>query len=227
MEAIKISNTELNELLTPQVKESTVLSDDAKKVLAVILKYHLISSKAIEEGYLICPNSVLRESCEMNMNDVLKALDELQLCSLIVRNAGKRRAKNTKPQATSYHIQWQNLNKEVVKETPIQALLKMYANRPETSMGTATTTAIPTNASTNSPTNATTNAAAYTAAYTSTNTNTHAHIYTPNNSDQKESLDEKIARLKKEVEAEDNRNLKEEGNEASLDSIFIQGDFLF
>lgn len=210
MEAIKITNTELNELLTPQVKESTVLSNEAKKVLAVILKYFLESNRAQSEGYLVCPNSLLRESCEMSSETMFSALTELQYCNLIVRKAGQSRQNGKRPTATEYCVKWENLTKKITKQTPLQFLLTRCGKIAETSMSTPSTNSnTKTNTNSNYNTNPKPNYNNWTMANTeavSNNEPSHNNISKPNNG---------------------YNNGPRANNEADLDKIFLTEDLPF
>lgn len=143
MKAITITNERMSQVLPANIQESE-LSANAKKVLAVLINYFMTSDVVNESGYLVMPNNVLRKSCSMSYNDTLAAVQELKECKLINRVAGSRRTKDQKAKASEYYINWENLEKPVVKPT-FETLFAEYLKKiktPEKPIGTANTNTI-------------------------------------------------------------------------------------
>lgn len=135
MERIFLSKNDYEELLTPTIKQTDVLSDNAKKVMAVIIKLFLEYEIAQTKGYLCCPNSTLRESCEIGQDELFSAIAELKQCNLIIRESGESYAEGKKGQASKYYIRWDNLNKPIEKLSPLQFLMSRVGKSPEAIMG--------------------------------------------------------------------------------------------
>ena len=91
MKAIVITEERMNEVLPQNIKDTDVISVDAKKVLAAILNYYSILNIVQTTRYLICSNSVLRACVQMKKNNMLSAVQELIECGLIKREIGKAR----------------------------------------------------------------------------------------------------------------------------------------
>ena len=148
MKAIKINTKMMEELLPNNIKDSDVLSTDAKKVLTVILAYFNAKPIVMESDYLACPNVTLRESAGIKANNLLPAIDELIFCNLITRTAGEPKNGYGKGIASIYRIMWDNLFKPVVKENPLERILRLHGKAAETSMGTVTITTTSTSSNT-------------------------------------------------------------------------------
>lgn len=149
---IKLTQKEVDEILSsyPFIKESTVLSDDAKKTFATILNCFNVREDIAISDYLICPNSVLSKGLGFGSGRTLKAVQELIQCNLISRSSGKSRTHGEKATASVYTINWDNIDKEVVKESVRDRIERLKSKSPETPIWTANPN---TNPNTNSNTN--------------------------------------------------------------------------
>ena len=146
MEAIKITTERMNQVLPKEIIETDALSDNAKKVLAVIINYHFVHEKVKNAGFLAINNATLRNSVELKMNKMKDAISELIECNLIKREAGKTWKHGEKHTASTYTVYWDNLKKEIKKPT-FDELFEAFNSIPkssETPMGSITTTITPT-----------------------------------------------------------------------------------
>ena len=151
MEAIKITNERMNQVLPKEIIETDVLTANAKKVLAVIINYHFVHEKAKTTGFLAIGNKTLRKSSEMKMDMMKDAISELIECNLIIRESGKAWKAGEKKTASTYIVCWDNLKKEL-KKPSFDELFKSFSNAtksPGTPMGSTTTTTTTTPATTN------------------------------------------------------------------------------
>ena len=140
MKPIVITEERMNEILPKSVKDTDVISDDAKKVFAAILNYYAILNVVQTTRYLICPNSVLRESVKIKNNNMLSAVQELIECGLIEREIGQARVEGQKGIASKYTIIWDALKKPLKKKNTFEELFADFLTgdkSSETSMGTA------------------------------------------------------------------------------------------
>ena len=151
MEAIKITNERMNQVLPKEIIETDSLTDNAKKVLAVIINYHFVHEKAKTTGFLVISNSTLRKSSEMNMNMMKDAISELIECNLIIRESGKAWKAGEIKTASTYIVCWDNLKKEI-KKPSFDELFESFSNTtksPGTPIGSTTTTTSTTTSITN------------------------------------------------------------------------------
>ena len=95
------------------VKNSKVLSDNAKKVLAGLLYSYAVSKPAKVTGVLCISNSMLRKAVGMKNENMLSALRELEMYNLIERNAGMARIDGQKSIASEYIIHFDALKKPI------------------------------------------------------------------------------------------------------------------
>lgn len=95
------------------VKNSKVLSDNAKKVLAGLLYSYAVSKPAKVTGVLCISNSILRKAVGMKNENMLSALRELEMYNLIERNAGMARIEGQKSIASEYIIHFDALKKPI------------------------------------------------------------------------------------------------------------------
>lgn len=150
MEAIKITTERMNQVLPKEIIETDALSDNAKKVLAVIINYHFVHEKVKNAGFLAINNTTLQKSVEIKMAKLKDAISELIECSLIKREAGKTWKHGEKHIASTYTVYWDNLKNEIKKPT-FDDLFKAFNDNlksSETPMGSITTTITPTVTST-------------------------------------------------------------------------------
>ena len=157
---VKISKERVEELLPQNIKDSDVISNHAKKVLAYLMNQWLVNKKARESGYVVASNYELSVGCKINGSAVMTAVQELIEHNLVIRKAGIKRTQGQTPQASEYTILLHNLRKPLVKnnfETLFGEFCPDYTN---------------TNSNTNTHTNSNTNT------HTSSNTNTHTTEHT-------------------------------------------------
>ena len=166
MKAIHISVERMNTLLPTNIKETDVLSSNAKRVLATILNYYTLNDKVKNSGFLAISNKTLRDSVGIKTESMFEAIIELMDANLIERKAGQSRVEGRPALATEYKVNWNNLMKPLKKKDCFEDFFGQYLNTPETPMGTANTNTI---TNTNSYTNTKTNADAVANAYTITN----------------------------------------------------------
>lgn len=127
MKAIKLTEERINEILPDNVKSSTVVSENAKRVLAALLNHYSITPKAVESCSLVIDNVTLRESSDIEMDSMLPAIQELIELSLITRVRGKRRVKGEKSIASEYRFNIENINTNpIVRPTPEELLMRFF-----------------------------------------------------------------------------------------------------
>lgn len=127
MEVIKISKKRIEQLLPDNIKQSDVISNDAKKVLAVLINYFVTLDVAKKEGYVVLPNSIFLSAVEFKKNNhrLLTALQELIETNLIKRERGEKWKAGNKAKASKYFINFENLEKPL--ELPdLKGLLKDF-----------------------------------------------------------------------------------------------------
>ena len=142
MNTIRINEERMKQVLPANIQESEELSNDAKKVLATLLNYFSVLKVAKESNFLICSNSVLRQSVGIKYNEMLSAIQELVECELITREIGTRRKKGEAPLASVYRINWNNMLKPIKKKNTFEELFSDYLKPSENPMGTAITNTI-------------------------------------------------------------------------------------
>lgn len=136
MKAISITEERQNEILPQNIKETDVLSDNAKKTLATIMNYFVILDIAKTSGYLVCPNSVLREAVGIRNNDLINAVQELVECDLIERQVGHKRVEGEKATASIYVVKWPNLVKPIKKKNTFEELFSEFLKSSGNPLGT-------------------------------------------------------------------------------------------
>ena len=112
---VQISKERVEELLPQNIKDSDVISNYAKKVLAYLLNQWLVNKKARESGYVVASNYELSVGCKINGGTVMTAVQELIEHNLVLRKAGIKRTQGQTPQASEYTILLNNLRKPLVK----------------------------------------------------------------------------------------------------------------
>ena len=137
MKAIRITEERQNQILPQNIKETDVLSDNAKKTLATIMNYYVVLEIVKTSKFLVCPNTVLREAVGIRKNDLLSAVQELIECGLIIREIGKRRTEGEKGTASVYRVIWENLTKPIKKKETFEELFSEFLKPSETPLGTA------------------------------------------------------------------------------------------
>lgn len=136
MKAIRITEERQNEILPQNIKETDVLSDNAKKTLATIMNYFVVLDIAKTSGYLVCPNTVLREAVGIRNNELLNAVQELIECDLIERQVGHKRVEGEKAMASIYVVKWSNLTKPIKKKNTFEELFSEFLKSSGNPLGT-------------------------------------------------------------------------------------------
>lgn len=137
MDIIKISDERMEQILPSNIKETDVLSDNAKKVLATIMNYFLVLDKPKELGYVFLTNVMLRTSAGIKQNNMMNALQELIDSDLIYRKAGKKRTEGEQSVASRYIVRWNNLTKPLKKNAKtFEELFKDFIKPSETTVDT-------------------------------------------------------------------------------------------
>ena len=139
MKAIKITEERQNEILPQNIKETDVLSDNAKKTLATIMNYYLLLEEVKANGYVFLNNDTLRQSVGIKKNYVLPAVQELIESGLIERQVGKRRTEGEKATASVYKVIWENLTKPIKKKNTFEELFSEFLKSSGNPLGTTVT----------------------------------------------------------------------------------------
>lgn len=172
------------------VRNSKVLSDNAKKVLAGLLYSYAVSKPAKVTGVLCISNNMLRKAVGMKNETMLSAIRELEMYNLIERNAGMARTEGQKSIASEYIIHFDALKKPI-DELSFDDIFGDPKSS-ETPLGTAitiTNTITTSNTISNSISNTKSNSISNTKSKTNTISNTSTTTeYT--NSDKKLKLEE-------------------------------------
>ena len=159
MEIIKITQERMDQILPPTVKDSD-LSNNAKRVLATIINYHLVNDKVRISGFLAINNENLRRSAGIGKEYLRAAVQELIECRLIERKVGQKWKAGEKSMASEYRLIIENIRRPIKKPTS-DDLLNMLFSAPSEPLCTV-----------NSPTNTTTNTGPDTITYSGTNSET-------------------------------------------------------
>lgn len=117
METISVNEKRMEQVLPTNIKESDLVSKNAKKVLATIINYYFVLDEPKKLGYLYMNNDTLRESCKIQRNAMLAAIQELIELGLIRRERGEKWTKGKKPTASRYYVNWNDLKKPIEKKT--------------------------------------------------------------------------------------------------------------
>lgn len=118
MKAIKITNERIEQILPVNIKESDVITKNAKKTLATIMNYFYTLDVVKENRCLMISTDMLREAVGIKKESMLAAMQELIEHDLIIREIGKKWERGMKPMASTYAVRWENLTKELKKKTP-------------------------------------------------------------------------------------------------------------
>ena len=141
---MKISQERVEQILPQNIKDTTLLTENAKNVLAVLMHCLLVSKGAEESGFLIKGNKELRELLQMNRDYMMDALRELEEYDLIKRVQGKTRKQGEKAQASEYHFNWDNIFDKPLKKKTSEELFQRFRKSSGTLSGTTITTPITT-----------------------------------------------------------------------------------
>ena len=180
---MKITKERVEQILPQNIKETALLSDNAKNVLAMMMHSLLVAKGAQDSGVLVISNNRLRALLEMNRDYMLNAIRELEEFELITRIVGKTRTEGEPSTASEYHFNWDNIYNKPLKKKTSEELFNKFFKHSGTPSGTAITTTI-----------TTTTAIATSSAIASTNTMTNSN----KNSIEKKELT--IETFQKEVE---------------------------
>lgn len=164
---MKISQERVEQILPQNIKDTTLLTENAKNVLAVLMHCLLVSKGAEESGFLIKGNKELRELLQMNRDYMMDALRELEEYDLIKRVQGKTRKQGEKAQASEYHFNWDNIFDKPLKKKTSEELFQRFRKSSGTPSGTTITT----------PTTTSTKTSTTTSIKTSTETTTTNNNY--------------------------------------------------
>lgn len=149
---MKISQERVEQILPQNIKDTTLLTENAKNVLAVLMHCLLVSKGAEESGFLIKGNKELRELLQMNRDYMMDALRELEEYDLIKRVQGKTRKQGEKAQASEYHFNWDNIFDKPLKKKTSEELFQRFRKSSGTPSGTTITTPITTSTKTSTTT---------------------------------------------------------------------------
>lgn len=135
MKPIVLTEERMNEILPQNIKDTDVISANAKKVLAAIMNYFLSLDKVKEQGSVHLSNTLLRQSARIKQNYLLGAIQELKEHDLIKREVGSIWKEGEQHTASIYYVMWNNLVKPLKKKT-FEDLFSQFLKSSETSMGT-------------------------------------------------------------------------------------------
>ena len=135
MKPITITEERMNEILPQNIKDTDVITPNAKKVLAVIMNYFLTLDKVKEQGYVFLSNNTLRESARIKKEDMMEAIQELKEHNLIKRKVGKTWIEGEEKTASIYYVIWDNLLKPL-KKNGFEDLFSSFLKSSGTPMGT-------------------------------------------------------------------------------------------
>lgn len=184
---MKITKERVEQILPQNIKETALLSNNAKNVLAMMMHSLLVAKGAQDSGVLVISNNRLRALLEMNRDYMLNAIRELEEFELITRIVGKTRTEGEPSTASEYHFNWDNIYNKPLKKKTSEELFNKFFKPSGTPSGTATTITTTTSITT-------TTAIATSSAIASTNT----IINSNKNSIEKKELT--IETFQKEVE---------------------------
>ena len=140
MEIIVITKERMEEVLPQNIKETDVLSDNAKKVLACLINYQFTHPIARQVGYVAISNPTLAKACRIGNEYCRAAVQELIDHNLILRIAGQRRKKGEDAKASEYTILFENLNKPL-KKLSYEELYEQYLKSSRIPSGSTNTNA--------------------------------------------------------------------------------------
>lgn len=188
---MKITKERVEQILPQNIKETALLSNNAKNVLAMMMHSLLVAKGAQDSGVLVISNNRLRALLEMNRDYMLNAIRELEEYELITRIVGKTRTEGEPSTASEYHFNWDNIYNKPLKKKTSEELFNKFFKPSGTLSGTAITTTI---------TTSTTTAIATSSAIASTNTIINSNTMTNSNKNSIEKKELTIEIFQKEVE---------------------------
>ena len=107
---------EMFDRLPANIKETSVLRNSSKKVLAALLEL-LLHSEARESGVIYAPNHRLRKLSGIDAKELLPAIQQLIDYDLISRKVGKARKEGEKGLASEYIINFKKLKEPLIEKT--------------------------------------------------------------------------------------------------------------
>ena len=137
---MKITKERVEQILPQNIKETTLLSDNAKNVLAMMMHSLLVAKGAQDSGVLVISNNRLRALLEMNRDYMLNAIRELEEYELVTRIVGKTRTEGEPSTASEYHFNWDNIYNKPLKKKTSEELFSKFFKPSGTPSGTAITT---------------------------------------------------------------------------------------
>lgn len=188
---MKITKERVEQILPQNIKETTLLSDNAKNVLAMMMHSLLVAKGAQDSGVLVISNNKLRALLEMNRDYMLNAIRELEEYELVTRIVGKTRTEGEPSTASEYHFNWDNIYNKPLKKKTSEELFSKFFKSSGIPSGTAITTTI---------TTSTTTAIATSSAIASTNSIINSNTMTNSNKNSIEKKEFTIETFQKEVE---------------------------
>ena len=188
---MKITKERVEQILPQNIKETALLSNNAKNVLAMMMHSLLVAKGAQDSGVLVISNNRLRALLEMNRDYMLNAIRELEEYELITRIVGKTRTEGEPSTASEYHFNWDNIYNKPLKKKTSEELFSKFFKSSRTPSGTAITTTI---------TTSTTTAIATSSAIASTNTIINSNTMTNSNKNSIKKKELTIETFQKEVE---------------------------
>lgn len=108
---IKITEEDIETYLPDNIKQTDVLTNEDKKVLATLVYYNVFFNDSTENGYFFLTNESLQQSVGIRKNNVLKSVQTLMTHNLIERISGNAFTRT----ASKYKINWDNLEKPLKK----------------------------------------------------------------------------------------------------------------
>jgi hypothetical protein len=141
---MKITKERVEQILPQNIKETTLLSDNAKNVLAMMMHSLLVAKGAQDSGVLVISNNRLRALLEMNRDYMLNAIRELEEYELVTRIVGKTRTEGEPSTASEYHFNWDNIYNKPLNKKTSEELFSKFFKPSGTPSGTAITTTITT-----------------------------------------------------------------------------------
>lgn len=131
MEIIKITKERMEQILPSNIKETDVLSDNAKKVLATIINYYLLKEKVKTSKFLAINNEDLRKSANIGKAYLMTAINELTDCNLINRKVGLKWKEGEEKRASEYRLIVENLKKPIKIPSTDKLLESLFETPPE------------------------------------------------------------------------------------------------
>lgn len=118
----------MNGILPENIKETTVLTPTAKKVLAYLMNCFYSLSMTDENGYFYRTNNEMRKDLGVGMGKMLEAIQELIDTNLVIRKTGETLPTGERL-ASRYYVQWDNLEEPIVKPTASDRIKKYLSKK--------------------------------------------------------------------------------------------------